>query len=161
MSSIEDSIIEMIRSRQAVGERKYGTTLDRTDLSLVDWLKHALEESLDHSLYLQKIIRIVTAMEDNVILEIIAERKRQVEKGFDAAHDDTHGNGELYEAAKAYLVAAKRIEIDTMPMMWPFEKMEWRHPGSKREALIKAAAMLVAEINRLQRADALISDSSY
>ena len=41
----EDSIVEAIRTqlkdRSDVGIRKYNTTLDRTDLSLLDWLEHA------------------------------------------------------------------------------------------------------------------------
>lgn len=34
---------------------RYGTTLDRTDLSVKEWIDHAIEESLDHALYLQRI----------------------------------------------------------------------------------------------------------
>lgn len=33
----------------------YGITLDRTDLSVKEWIDHAIEESLDHALYLQRI----------------------------------------------------------------------------------------------------------
>jgi hypothetical protein len=59
----EDCIVEAIRTqlkdRSDVGIRKYNTTLDRTDLSLLDWLEHAKQEALDFALYLERIKREV------------------------------------------------------------------------------------------------------
>ncbi|KTS10280.1 hypothetical protein SB2_06985 [Methylobacterium radiotolerans] len=55
-----DPIVEAVRAdllrRSQAGLVKYGTTLDRTDLGLRDWLQHALEEILDHALYLKRAI---------------------------------------------------------------------------------------------------------
>lgn len=48
-------IASLLRSRSETGIRKYGTTLDRTDLSIKQWIDHAIEECLDQALYLQKI----------------------------------------------------------------------------------------------------------
>jgi hypothetical protein len=48
-------IAQLLRSRSDTGIRKYGTTLDRTDLSVKQWIDHAIEESLDHALYLMKL----------------------------------------------------------------------------------------------------------
>jgi hypothetical protein len=48
-------IAHLLRSRSETGIRKYGTTLDRTDLEVKQWIDHAIEEALDHALYLQKI----------------------------------------------------------------------------------------------------------
>ena len=48
-------IAQMLRSRSETGIRKYGTTLDRTDLEVKQWIDHAIEESLDHALYLMKL----------------------------------------------------------------------------------------------------------
>ncbi len=48
-------IASLLRSRSETGIRKYGTTLDRTDLEVKQWIDHAIEESLDHALYLQRI----------------------------------------------------------------------------------------------------------
>jgi hypothetical protein len=48
-------IASLLRSRSETGIRKYGTTLDRTDLEIKQWIDHAIEESLDHALYLMKI----------------------------------------------------------------------------------------------------------
>ena len=48
-------IAHLLRSRSQTGIRKYGTTLDRTDLEVKQWIDHAIEECLDQALYLQKI----------------------------------------------------------------------------------------------------------
>ena len=53
--SIVDSIIDKFVERAAFGKKKYGTDLDRTDLELIDYINHALEEHMDAILYLQKV----------------------------------------------------------------------------------------------------------
>ena len=53
--SIVDSIIDELIDRSRVGTLKYSTDLDRKDLSLSQWLQHAIEEHLDAVLYLKKI----------------------------------------------------------------------------------------------------------
>jgi hypothetical protein len=37
------------------GFRKYGTTTERTDLSLLDWLQHLQEELLDAAVYVERL----------------------------------------------------------------------------------------------------------
>lgn len=53
--SIVDSIVDEFIDRSRIGKRKYNTDLDRTDLSLSEWLQHAIEEHMDAILYLKKI----------------------------------------------------------------------------------------------------------
>jgi len=53
--SIEDKVCNKIQARAALGLNKYGTTMERTDLSIEEWITHAQEESLDLSIYLEKI----------------------------------------------------------------------------------------------------------
>lgn len=61
---IKDSVVEEVRldlkKRSKIGIKKYNTTLDRTDLSLEDWLQHAYEETLDKALYLKRAIREIS-----------------------------------------------------------------------------------------------------
>lgn len=67
----KDSIVEAIctkfQQRSAVGWKKYGTTLDREDLSINDWIQHAQEELMDGILYLEKLKKEISAMETAVI----------------------------------------------------------------------------------------------
>lgn len=56
---IEDKIVLRVLSRFAersnVGIRKYNTTLERNDLSTLEWLTHAQEEAMDFVLYLERL----------------------------------------------------------------------------------------------------------
>ena len=60
MSSVENRVCLKILDRAEVGEKKYGTTMDRTDLSTADWIKHAQEEAMDLAVYLEKILELLT-----------------------------------------------------------------------------------------------------
>ncbi len=55
MDSIVTSIIAKFKIRSEFGKKKYGTDLDRTDLSVLDWINHAQEEHMDAILYLEKL----------------------------------------------------------------------------------------------------------
>jgi hypothetical protein len=57
--SIVDSIIDKFVERATFGKEKYGCGLDRTDLELIDYINHALEEHMDAILYLQKTKKIL------------------------------------------------------------------------------------------------------
>jgi len=56
MSSIEYKVCTKITQRAQVGKEKYGTTMDRKDLTKLEWLKHAQEEAMDLAVYLEKLI---------------------------------------------------------------------------------------------------------
>ena len=53
--SIVQTIVDKFIARAKMGEEKYGVTLDREDLSIEDYINHALEEHMDAILYLQKV----------------------------------------------------------------------------------------------------------
>lgn len=55
MSNLLNQLISEFQSREERGFKKYGTTMDRTDLSFDEWLQHFKEELMDGLLYLQKI----------------------------------------------------------------------------------------------------------
>ena len=58
MSRIEEDVINKIRDRALTCYESYGQSMERTDLSRLDWLKHLQEEMLDSAIYLQKLIEI-------------------------------------------------------------------------------------------------------
>ena len=57
--SIVDSVIDQFVGRARFGKEKYGTDLDRNDLSVLDWIEHAKQEHMDAILYLEKLERIL------------------------------------------------------------------------------------------------------
>jgi hypothetical protein len=58
MSKILYTIIDDLLAREDKGIKEYGKTMDRTDLTELDWLQNAYEEALDLSIYLKKLINI-------------------------------------------------------------------------------------------------------
>ena len=63
LDSIVTSIIRQFEERSAKGKAKYGVDLDRTDLTLLEWIEHAKQEHMDAILYLEKIKQIVSGKE--------------------------------------------------------------------------------------------------
>ena len=49
------SVISKFVKRSEMGKLKYGTDLDRTDLTIIEWINHAQEELMDGILYLEKL----------------------------------------------------------------------------------------------------------
>lgn len=56
MSKIEDNVIIKIAKRTIAGLTKYGTTMERDDLSKKEWMIHLQEELMDACVYLEKCI---------------------------------------------------------------------------------------------------------
>jgi hypothetical protein len=85
--------------------------------------------------------------------EIAAERMRQIEsEGWSAEHDDEHRGGELALAGAAYATHAAAFR-DAEALVWPWGRKWWK-PKNPRRDLVRAAALIVAEIERLDRAKA-------
>ena len=79
---------------------------------------------------------------------IAAERRRQIEEeGFDDAHDDAHGQGELARAAMVY---ASPYHLPTDRQYWPWRDESYK-PKNRITDLVRAGALIAAEIDRLQR----------
>ena len=57
MSKIEDAVMKKIYERSLVGERKYGISMERQDLTLKEWLIEAQQEAMDQAVYLEKAIQ--------------------------------------------------------------------------------------------------------
>lgn len=113
----------------------------------------------------------MTAIDD-----IAAERQRQISaEGWTEAHDDAHDGGEMAAAAACYLIHTHhRTEFKLAPVMtetgvrsaddpryvqvgnrsvpklWPWQGQWWK-PKDRRRDLVRAGALIVAEIERLDR----------
>lgn len=89
----------------------------------------------------------------NAFGDIIRERLRQVsEEGWSVQHDDAHQQGILAQAAACYAAYASGFAAGGYGKApyWPFDA-EWFKPKTPRRDLIRAAALIVAEIERLDR----------
>ena len=90
-----------------------------------------------------------------IIQEIAAERRRQIEVEHNfAAYDDRYTRGELALAAASYAISATRsAHQQLIALIWPWAEHWWK-PKTPRRDLIRAGALIVAEIERIDRADA-------
>ena len=80
--------------------------------------------------------------------DVLAERRRQIEvEGWTPEHDDEHSTQELAFAAACYATAD---EGDAPPAVWPWH-LSWWKPTDRRHNLVKAGALILAEIERLDR----------
>lgn len=104
------------------------------------------------------------AMDMSVALaEVAQERRRQIEvEGWTVEHDDEHTTGAMAVAAASYALVAtlpmaeneywRRTRAHAAHAVWPWDREWWKPtPAFPRRMLVKAAALIVAEIERLDR----------
>ena len=85
-------------------------------------------------------------------IELIAEeRRRHIEKErWTPEHDSTHVNGELAIAGACYAIPSYDTNEDIQSkLQWPFEKDSWKPSGDRVRDLVKAGALIAAEIDRI------------
>ena len=61
LDSVVTSVINQFTQRSLVGQKKYGTDLDRKDLTTLEWIEHAKQELMDGILYLEKLKQELSA----------------------------------------------------------------------------------------------------
>jgi hypothetical protein len=61
--SVVSSVISAFQKRAEIGQVKYGKTLDRNDLTFLQWIQHAQEELMDGILYLEKMKKLMSFSE--------------------------------------------------------------------------------------------------
>lgn len=97
--------------------------------------------------------------------QIAAERARQIQvEGWSAQHDDRHDHFELTRAANAYTLAVmatgEGLQRIPAPSFWPWHAAWWKPSDDPIPNLIKAGALIAAEIDRLQRLRALLTSDT-
>lgn len=116
-------------------------------------------------------------MTSAAIRDVVAERRRHVEvEGWTATHDDEHDDGEMARAAACYAIAGgsddftrdgrnpadppnvklrreyENFRFTRLRELWPWGWSWWK-PKNRRYDLVRAAALLIAEIERIDRRD--------
>ena len=86
-------------------------------------------------------------------VDVLKERVRQVEgEGFGVESDDGYTDYQLPRAAICYAIKAAGLPSHRATLYWPFPAPAFK-PTERRANLVKAAALLLAEIERLDRAE--------
>lgn len=91
--------------------------------------------------------------------QIVAERQRQINaEGWSPEHDDAHADLQLAWAAWSYLGRTLMVPggaSEVAPAAWPWSQEDWKPtPDDPVRQLVKAGALIAAEIDRLQRSGA-------
>lgn len=98
---------------------------------------------------------LLAALESNQsrgVRDVIVERRRQINiEGWSSHHDDQHSYGEMALAAGCYAMFGLCFNAGDPPKYWPWDKKWWK-PSDKRRNLVKAAALIIADIERIDRA---------
>lgn len=116
-----------------------------------------------------RLVNTITRHNTNqAVFDVVAERQRQINgEGWTIANDDKHNKGEMARAAACYALHAARQgfwskepyqsgdpEYDSnCDTLWPWG-FDWWKPKNPRRDLIRAAALLIAEIERIDRQEA-------
>lgn len=138
------------------------------DRHLIDDLRHAITTACNDDLsepssdkrkrHLERIYAMQRAVDalsplTDAAVDVLAERRRQVSvEGWTVEHDDTHADGEMARAAAAYALNAGRLSDNATKHVdwWPWSLEFWK-PRDRRRDLVKAASLILAEIERLDR----------
>ncbi|WP_260490757.1 hypothetical protein [Pseudomonas aeruginosa] len=111
----------------------------------------------------RQLLSILAAAPGNSVpqawLDVQAERRRQITaEGWTPEHDDEHADGQMAQAAGCYALHAGGIGTDWpdgrqngAALFWPWDRDSWK-PTTPRRDLVKACALALAEIERLDRA---------
>lgn len=112
-------------------------------------------------LYPPRVAQTPPAEDVGAWRDVLAERKRQVEaEGWTTELDDVHELGELSLAAACYAISGTPADEaqyihgrwkDARDMYWPWSR-EWWKPVDRRRDLVRSGALILAEIERLDRA---------
>ncbi|MBA8034766.1 ead/Ea22-like family protein [Citrobacter freundii] len=127
------------------------------------WRKTAEANSEKLEAAEKRIAELEARAFNHAILDVAAERQRQVSaEGWTPAHDDQHRNNDMAFAAACYAFHAAAASWDLeddgvpydshpVPKNWPWEP-DWWKPTDPRRDLVKAGALIIAEIERIDRA---------
>jgi hypothetical protein len=156
-----EKLIRMARDWQAIATREAAEFLGTPEgaARLVEAKRYGL---LADALATQRQAEPVARAADEVTdaqRDVIAERARQVAaEGWTPQHDDEHGNGAIALAAAAYAIEAAALADGMVPdatrsppWCWPWSADGWKSADARRN-LVKAGALILAEIERLDRA---------
>ncbi|WP_260871896.1 hypothetical protein [Escherichia coli] len=90
----------------------------------------------------------------NAVQSVIAERQRhQSAEGWTPEHDDQYSKSQLLWASSCYVLNAIH-PFNRIPFDWPWTP-EWWKPTNPRRDLVKAGALILAEIERIDRQEAV------
>lgn len=114
-----------------------------------DALHHSETPATDA--FLAEVLAQGVKSPSNAVQSVIAERQRhQSAEGWTPEHDDQYSKSQLLWASSCYVLNAIH-PFNRIPFDWPWTP-EWWKPTNPRRDLVKAGALILAELERIDRA---------
>lgn len=149
-SALPPDVREMVeRYRASAAETRAKASLIEGDPGIfppiIDDMRR-IADDLDYATAMLERLALQTAAASDVL----AERKRHTEvEGWTPEHDDAHDDGSMALAAAGYAIGPRTTDGEP-PEVWPWGH-EWWKPKDRRRDLVRAGALIIAEIERLDR----------
>nr|WP_315540136.1 3'-5' exonuclease [uncultured Comamonas sp.] len=167
LSSLYADYPELVRPWAYWNDRDMRTVLDlhpqAKNVGEFEGVKHnALHDARHEAKQLAAVLRATQPAEvpaaapaalTQAARDVLAERARQIStEGWTPEHDDQYRPGEMLMAADSYISwNCGEYEPGTVPVNWPWNAA-WFKPTTERRNLEKAGALILAEIERIDRA---------
>lgn len=141
---------ELANKLEAAVRTEYANSkADAESMGTITW---SADVEQDYRLRIVQLLRRPDPVVTEATADVLAERRRQIEKeGWTPEHDDEHSEGQMASAAACYALASYLGNDWSPAEHWPWDA-EWWKPSDRRRNLVKAAALILAEIERLDRA---------
>lgn len=134
--------------REAIAQ----TYLTPQDVAEGDWGTEGEEMASMIRQRINRLLSIEMPTVSRAAVDVMAERERHDREGFTAAADDLRGDCDLALAGAAYVYSACRMEGAAPPDFWPFAPGSF-HPSDRRQMLIKGMSLILAEVDKIDRAE--------
>lgn len=143
ISRCHQTVDEMFKSRERWMDKEWLSSIWSTS-------KRLMEETPATDAFLAEVRAQGVKSLSNAVQSVISERQRQQSvEGWTPEHDDEHTEGEMAEAAACYAMFANNQGF-SVPGLWPWAREWWKQSGQRRD-LVKAGALILAEIERIDR----------
>ncbi|HDZ8013256.1 TPA: DUF550 domain-containing protein [Citrobacter amalonaticus] len=152
---LEDADNDLAELRQHVAE------LDQKNNLVAGGIASAMELQQRTVTAERRIAELEAGAFNPAILDVVAERQRQKSvEGWTSEHDDQYEDGELIDAAACYAKDSSLWDcIGEPPSDWPWNDEWWKPSKNMRRNLVKAGALILAEIERRDRAAGMFQGS--
>lgn len=128
------------------------------------WIKSAESKQAEIDSLKAQLAKIESS---KAAFDVLGERNRQIEQEhYSIKHDDSYQMNELSRAAASYVnnvvsrgwvfnsvYGPEAYQSEEVPDLWPWSDEHWK-PKNPRRDLVKAAALIIAEIDRMDRSSA-------
>jgi hypothetical protein len=151
----QDTVLMLVHY-QTLAERTWLVGHEAATEKLAEWWRHARALSETKSvedIAATPVLAVDAASTSTAIDALVTERARQINReGWTPEHDDQHADGALALAAACYAASGAGRKIEQSPWwdVWPWDLSDYK-PGDPRRDLVRAGALIVAEIERLDR----------